>query len=550
MSEKPRWYQQAIFYELYVRAFCDANGDGRGDFEGLIRKLDYVQELGIDCVWLLPIYDSPLRDDGYDVSDYYGFHPDYGTEQDFQSVLDEAHRRGLRVITDLVVNHTSDQHPWFQASRSSKNSAYRDYYVWSPTDQRYLDARIIFLDTEKSNWTFDPTTKEYYWHRFYHHQPDLNYDNPQVQQAMLDVMDYWLGKGIDGFRADAVPYLFEREGTSCENLLQTHAYLQRLRRQVDLRYPQTVLLAEANQWPEEVRAYLGQGDEFHMAFHFPLMPRMFLALARQDPADIVDVLKRTPEIPAGCQWCTFLRNHDELTLEMVSPSDRQFMWDFYAPEARMRLNLGIRRRLAPLLNNDRRKVELLNSLLFTLPGSPTVYYGDEIGMGDDISLPDRDGVRTPMQWTDGAHAGFCPPTVKRAFNPVIDAGPYDYRVVNVEAQLRDENSLLNWMRRLIETRKRLPSLAAGSCELLEPDNPAVMAHVRRHGEEVLVLLHNLSENTQRVLVSMAGWEGRALVDALTGRRYNAGEAPLCEIALEPFGYRWLRAEPSPRASPT
>jgi maltose alpha-D-glucosyltransferase / alpha-amylase len=392
------WYKNAIFYEVYVRAFRDSNRDGHGDLRGLIEKLDYIKEIGVDCLWLLPIYPSPLMDDGYDIADYYNIHPDYGTLDDFKEFLAEAKKRGLRVITDLVLNHTSDQHPWFQAARSDRNSPYRDYYVWSDTDEKYQEARIIFLDTEDSNWSWDEVAGQYYWHRFYSSQPDLNYDNPAVQKEMLEVMKFWLDLGVDGFRADAIPYLFEREGTNCENLPETHAYLKKLRRFLDEHYPDRVLLCEANQWPKDVRPYFGDGDEFHMGFHFPVMPRLYMALAKEDRSDIVNILEATPPIPDNCQWCTFLRNHDELTLEMVTESERQFMWDFYAPEPRMRLNLGIRRRLAPLMEGDRRKIELLHSILFTLPGSPILYYGDELGMGDQIWLDDRDGVRTPMQW--------------------------------------------------------------------------------------------------------------------------------------------------------
>ncbi|HEX7434039.1 MAG TPA: maltose alpha-D-glucosyltransferase, partial [Anaerolineaceae bacterium] len=382
--DNPLWFKDAVFYEVYCRAYSDSNGDGHGDLRGLTQKLDYIHSLGVDCIWLLPIYPSPLLDDGYDIADFYGVHPDYGTLDDFKTLVKEAHGRGLRVIADLVLNHTSDQHPWFQASRSSRESPYRDYYVWSDTDQEYTGARIIFLDTEKSNWTWDPVAGQYFWHRFYSSQPDLNYDNPAVRQAMIDVMDFWLGMGIDGFRADAVPYLFEREGTNCENLPETHAYLREIRSFMDQKYPGRILLGEANQWPVDLRPYLGDGDEFHMAFHFPLMPRVFMALKRADVTPMLSILAQTPEIPENCQWCTFLRNHDELTLEMVTEEERQWMWAQYAPEPRMRLNLGIRRRLAPLLDGDRRKIELANALSFALPGSPILYYGDEIGMGDDI----------------------------------------------------------------------------------------------------------------------------------------------------------------------
>jgi maltose alpha-D-glucosyltransferase/alpha-amylase len=403
--QMPTWYKDAVFYELYVRAFKDGNGDGHGDLKGLLSKLDYLQALGVDCIWLLPIYPSPLVDDGYDVADYRGIHEDYGTLEDFKAVVDGAHERGMHLIVDIVLNHTSDQHPWFKASRTSTDSPMRNWYVWSRTNQLYQNARIIFLDTESSNWTLDETTEEYYWHRFFSAQPDLNYDSPAVQQEMLDIIDFWMELGIDGFRVDAVPYLFEREGTNCENLPETHQYVKRMRAHVDSKWPGRLLLAEANQWPEDVRAYFGDDDEFQMAFHFPIMPRLYMALKQKARTSIVDILNRTPPIPSLAQWCIFLRNHDELTLEMVTEEERRFMWDQYAPEPRMRLNLGIRRRLAPLLDNDRRRIELLNAMLFTLPGSPIIYYGDEIGMGDDIWLDDRDGGGGPRRGGGPANAG-------------------------------------------------------------------------------------------------------------------------------------------------
>lgn len=503
------WYKNTIFYEVYVRAFYDSNGDGHGDLPGLAQKLNYLQELGVDCLWLLPIYPSPLKDDGYDIADYYGTLPAYGTLDDFKNLLEAAHARGMRLIADLVLNHTSDQHPWFQAARADRNSSYRDYYVWSDSDQKYRDARIIFLDTEKSNWTWDETAGQYFWHRFYSSQPDLNYDNPAVRAEMLEVMKFWLELGVDGFRADAVPYLFEREGTNCENLPETHAYLKELRRFVDEHYPGRVLLCEANQWPEDVRPYFGDGDEFHMGFHFPVMPRIYMALARADRTPLVEILSATPQIPENCQWCTFLRNHDELTLEMVTPEEREFMWATYAPEPRMRLNLGIRRRLAPLLDNDRRKIELVNSLLFTLPGSPILYYGDEIGMGDNIWLPDRNGVRTPMQWDNAA------------------------------AQRADPGSLFHLIRLMIATRKAHPVLAQGNFEWMPCDSKAVAAYLRANGNERLLALHNLSPIPQRASLTLPGHGTNQAVDLLSGASFSIAAGAVLEITLEPFQYLWL-----------
>ena len=464
MNQDNLWYKDAIFYELYVRAFADGNADGHGDFQGLVARLDYLQELGVDCIWLLPSYPSPLRDDGCDIADFTAIHPDYGTLDDFKAVLDAAHRRGMRVISDLVMNHTSDQHAWFQEARASRRSPRRDYYVWSDTDQRYRDTRIIFLDTEPSNWTWDELAGQYYWHRFFAHQPDLNYDNPRVQQEMLEVVRFWLELGVDGFRADAVPYLFEREGTNCENLPETHAYLKRVRRYLDEHYPGRILLAEANQLPQDLVAYFGDGDEFHMGFHFAVMPRLYMALKQADRSPILGILQRTPAIPPACQWSIFLRNHDELTLEMVTPEEREFMWREYAPEPRMRLNLGIRRRLAPLLDNDRRRIELLYSLLFTLPGSPILYYGDEIGMGDNVELPDRNGVRTPMQWSAEANAGFSAADPARLYSQVIARGDHAYPRVNVQAQSADPGSLLNRVKHMIRVRKGHACMGQGTFE--------------------------------------------------------------------------------------
>jgi maltose alpha-D-glucosyltransferase/alpha-amylase len=537
------WYKDAVFYEVFVRAFADESGDGFGDLQGLTAKLAYVQDLGVDCLWLLPIYPSPLRDDGYDVSDFHAIHPDYGTVHDLKALVDQAHHRGLRVIADLIPNHSSDQHPWFQASRDPDHpdhAKYRDWYVWSDTDQRYRGARIIFLDYEESNWTWDPVRGAYYWHRFFHHQPDLNYDNAAVQQAMLDVIRFWLDQGVDGFRVDAVPYLYEREGTNCENLPETHAYLKHLRAFVDEYAPGTLLLSEANQWPEDVRPYLGDGDEFHMNFHFPLMPRLFMALARADRRPILEILARTPPIPDVCQWATFLRNHDELTLEMVTEAERQFMWDFYAPEPRMRLNLGIRRRLAPLLGNDRARIELANSLLFTLPGSPVIYYGDEIGMGDDIWLEDRDGVRTPMQWSAASNAGFSTADPADLYTLPISDAVYGYRQVNVESQRADPHSLLSRMVEMIRIRKAHPAFGRGEIQFLEPANPALLAYLRTHGQETILIVNNLSPESQVLELERSTLKGRVPVDLFTGERLPSLEIGSPSLELERYQYRWLQ----------
>jgi maltose alpha-D-glucosyltransferase/alpha-amylase len=536
------WYKDAVFYEVFVRAFADGNDDGIGDLAGLTSKLDYLQDLGVDCLWLLPIYPSPLRDDGYDVSDFYGIHRDYGTVADFRALVDNAHQRGIRVIADLIPNHTSDQHSWFQASRDPahpEHARYRDWYVWSPTDQRYLDTRIIFLDYERSNWTWDPVRGAYYWHRFFHHQPDLNYDHPAVQEAILNVVRFWLDQGIDGFRVDAVPYLYEREGTSSENLPETHAYLKRLRAFVDEHAPGALLLSEANQWPEDVRPYLGDGDEFHMNFHFPLMPRIFMALAHGDGTPILEILARTPPIPDSCQWATFLRNHDELTLEMVTEAERAFMWDYYAPEPRMRLNLGIRRRLAPLLSNDRARIELANSLLFTLPGSPVIYYGDEIGMGDNIWLEDRDGVRTPMQWSNGPNAGFSAAGTADLYLPVIDDEAYGYQRLNVKAQRRDPGSLLNRIREMIGVRKHHSAFGRGICQFLASENAAVLAYLRSYGEETVLVVNNLSPTPQEIRLDLAALAGAQPRDLFTGELLPTLGTTPHPFALARYQYLWL-----------
>jgi maltose alpha-D-glucosyltransferase/alpha-amylase len=532
-----------VFYEAHVKAFADGDGNGVGDFRGMTGKLDYIRELGVDCLWILPMYPSPLRDDGYDIADFYGIHPSYGTIEDFQKFLDAAHERGLRVITDLVMNHTSDQHPWFQAARSDPTSPFRDYYVWSDTDRRYADARIIFTDTEKSNWTFDPVAKQYYWHRFFSHRPDLNYDSREVRKAMLDVMRYWLDRGLDGFRCDAVPYLIEREGTIGENLPETHDILKEVRAVVDQEYGgDRVLLAEANQWPEDVRPYFGEGDEFHMSFHFPLMPRLYMAVRRADRLPITDIFTHTPAIPPSCQWCLFLRNHDELTLEMVTNEERDYMYYSYASDPQMKLNLGIRRRLAPLMENDRRRIELLNCLLLTLPGSPIIYYGDEIGMGDNIYLGDRNGVRTPMQWSSDRNAGFSSAEEGRLYLPVIGDPVYGYQAVNVAAQERTPSSLLNTMKRLIAARKRTPAFGRGTIEFLRPRNQSVLAFLRRHGDDTLLVVCNLSERSQPVELELSAFRGAVPTELLGETRFPPITAQPYFLSLGSHGFYWFRLE--------
>lgn len=529
------WYKSAVLYEAPVRAYRDSNGDGIGDLPGLTEKLDYLAELGIDCIWLNPIYPSPLRDDGYDISDYCGILPAYGSLDDFTHLVEQAHQRGIRLITDLVMNHTSDQHPWFQAARQDRNSPYRDYYVWSDSDQKYAGVRIIFVDTEKSNWTWDPVAEQYFWHRFYSYQPDLNYDNPAVREEMLEVMRFWLERGIDGFRVDAVPYLFEREGTSCENLPETHAFLKEMRNFVDANYPGRILLCEANQWPQDVRVYLGDGDEFHMAFHFPLMPRIFMALKRADASPIRWALDNTPSIPPSTLWCTFLRNHDELTLEMVTEEERQWMWEQYAPEPRQRLNLGIRRRLAPLLDNDQGLIELANSLLFTLPGAPIIYYGDEIGMGDNLWLPDRNGMRTPMQWDASKSAGFS--SFDHLYSPVIDESPYGYQTINVAAQRADPNSLWNAIHRMILLRKEHPALSEGDFSWVGCGTQAVLGFQRGSPQENLLAIHNLSSDTNEI--SLEPHSGKPVwTDLISGERFTSHQGRL-HLKLLPHQYLWL-----------
>jgi len=541
MSNNPLWYKDAVFYEVYVRAFFDSNGDGHGDLKGLAQKLDYFKDLGIDALWLLPIYASPLKDDGYDIADYYAIHPDYGTLDDFKELLDAAHTRGIKVITDLVLNHTSDQHPWFQSARQGQQDPYHDFYVWSDDDQKYAGARIIFLDTEKSNWTWDDSAQQYFWHRFYSSQPDLNYDNPQVRQEMINVMKFWLDLGVDGFRADAVPYLFEREGTNCENLPETHAYLKELRSFIDQHYPDRILLCEANQWPQDVRRYLGDGDEFNMAFHFPLMPRIFMGIRQGNATPIIWALEQTPPIPENTQWAIFLRNHDELTLEMVTEGERQWMWENYAPEPRMRLNLGIRRRLAPLLDNDRRKIELAYSLLFTLPGSPVLYYGDEIGMGDNIWLEDRDGVRTPMQWEDSSQAGFSTAPSNRLYAPIISSSGYDPESLNVADQKLDPGSLLNTVKNMIRTRRGYPALGSGTfswATIIQTKTPTpIIAYYRSDQQDRIVVIQNLSPDQQSLSLPFSETVTPELIYGKTELKINSGKL-LSD--LDPYGFAWLR----------
>jgi maltose alpha-D-glucosyltransferase/alpha-amylase len=540
----PLWYRDAIIYEVHVRAFYDSDQDGVGDFRGLTEKLDYLQDLGVTALWLLPFYPSPLKDDGYDIADYTGIHPSYGTMRQFQTFLKEAHRRGLRVITELVLNHTSDRHPWFQrARREPAGSRARDFYVWSDTPDRYRDARIIFKDFEASNWALDPVARAYYWHRFYAHQPDLNYDSPDVRRAMFDVLDFWLGQGVDGLRLDAVPYLYEREGTACENLPETHEFLRMLRGHIDARYSSRMLLAEANQWPEDASAYFGAGDECHMAFHFPLMPRLFMAIRMEDRFPITEILQQTPAIPDTCQWALFLRNHDELTLEMVTDEDRDYMYRVYARDPQARLNLGIRRRLAPLLGNHRRRIELMNGLLFSIPGTPIVYYGDELGMGDNIYLGDRNGVRTPMQWSADRNAGFSRCNPQQLYLPVNIEPEYHYETVNVEAQQNNPHSLLWWMKRLILLRKRFRAFGRGTIEFLQPENRKVLAFLRRHGDELILVVANLSRFVQFAELNLAEFRGMVPVELFGRTEFPPiGDLPYF-LTLGPHSFYWFTLEP-------
>jgi maltose alpha-D-glucosyltransferase/alpha-amylase len=541
MTTSSTWYQDAVIYQLHVRSFCDSDGDGVGDFVGLLEKLDYIQDLGVSAIWLMPFYPSPLRDDGYDIADYLSINPQYGTMEAFQAFLNAAHQRGLKVITELVLNHTSDQHPWFQrARRSPSGSSERDFYVWSDHPDRYPEVRVIFNDFEPSNWTYDREAKAYFWHRFYSHQPDLNFDNPAVREAIWPVIDFWFGMGVDGMRLDAVPYLFERDGTSCESLPETHAYLKSIRRYIDERYPNRMLLAEANQWPEDAVAYFGAGDECHMAFHFPVMPRLFMGINREDRFPIVDIIEQTPAIPTSCQWATFLRNHDELTLEMVTDEERDYMYRVYAAELRARLNFGIRRRLSPLLENNRRRIELMNGLLFSLPGTPVVYYGDEIGMGDNIYLGDRNGVRTPMQWSSDRNAGFSRANPQKLFLPVVIDPEYNYETVNVEAQQSNSHSLLWWMKRLIDTRRRYPALGRGAIQFLHPANRKVLAFLRQHADETVLVVANLSRFVQHVELPLESFEGRLPIEIFGGTHLPRVAAGLYPLTLGPNSFYWIR----------
>ena len=543
MESDPLWYKDAIIYEAHVRAFFDGNNDGRGDFRGLAAKLDYLQDLGITALWILPFYPSPWRDDGYDVANYTEIHPAYGSMRDFQLLLTEAHERGMKIIIELLLNHTSDQHAWFQRSRrAAPGTRWRDFYVWSDTPDKYQGARIIFNDFQSSNWTYDPLAKAYFWHRFYAHQPDLNFDSPLVRRAMFRAVDFWLNKGVDGFRLDAIPYLYEREGTSCENLPETHAFLKDLRRHIDLKYRGRMLLAEANLWPEDAVTYFGAGDECQMSFHFPLMPRLFAAIRMEDRFPIVEILRQTPAIPENCQWALFVRNHDELTLEMVTDEERDYLYRTYAQDPDTRINLGIRRRLAPLLGNDRRLIELINHLLFTLPGTPVVYYGDEIGMGDNVYLGDRNGVRTPMQWSSDRNAGFSRVNPQRMYLPVIIDPEYHFEAVNVEVQQNNPQSLLWWMKRVIALRKRYRALSRGSLEFLQSENHKVLAYCRRYQDECLIVVANLSRFAQSTAIDLAAFRDSALVEAFGGNEFPPIRDRVYDVTLGPHACYWLSVQ--------
>ena len=546
---EPDWFKRAVFYEVLIRSFKDSDGDGIGDISGLIDKLDYLEWLGVDCLWIPPIFPSPLRDGGYDVADFTDVAAELGTIDDFAKLLTQAHARGIRIIIDFVMNHTSDQHPWFLSSRTDPDGPFGEFYVWSDSDKLYEDARIIFVDSESSNWTWDPVRKQYFWHRFYRHQPDLNYDCPAVGEAIVAALDFWLDLGIDGFRLDAVPYLYEREGTNGENLPETHDFLRRIRAHVDRKYPGRVLLAEANQWPTDVvdyfGAFAGGGDESHMCFHFPVMPRIFMAVRRESRYPISEIMDQTPAIPSGCQWIIFLRNHDELTLEMVTDDDRDYMWSEYASDPRMKANIGIRRRLAPLLDNATDQMELFTALLLSLPGSPVLYYGDEIGMGDNIWLGDRDGVRTPMQWTPDRNAGFSLATPGRLPLPIIMDPVFGYQGVNVEAQTQDRSSLLHWNRRMITIRKQHPAFGLGDFRDLGGSNPSVLSYVRTHDGDVMLCVNNLSRFPQPVELDLSDYEGINPIEMFGGVEFPAiGQLPYL-LTLAGHGFYWFRLRGAP-----
>ncbi|MCB0638403.1 MAG: maltose alpha-D-glucosyltransferase, partial [Lewinella sp.] len=541
----PLWFKDAIIYEIHIKAFQDSNADGIGDFQGLINRLDYLQHLGVTTIWLLPFYPSPQRDGGYDIADYFSINPAYGTLKQFKRLMKEARKRGLKVITELVINHTSDQHPWFQRARRAKpGSRYRDWYVWSDTPDRYQDVRIIFQDFEASNWSWDSEAQAYYWHRFYHHQPDLNFDNEEVQQEIFKILDFWIDLGVDGFRLDAIPYLFEREDTNCENLPETHDFLKKLRRHAERKKPDVMLLAEANMWPEDSAEYFGEGDECHMNYHFPIMPRMFMALKMEDRHPIIDIIDQTPAIPENCQWGMFLRNHDELTLEMVTDEERDYMYQAYNKDALSRVNLGIRHRLAPLLDNDRHKIELMNCLLFSMPGTPVLYYGDEIGMGDNVYLGDRDGVRTPMQWSPDRNAGFSTAHPHKLFLPLISDSEYHYETVNVETQQSNASSLYWWMKRTIAIRKRYRAFGRGDIQFLAPENSKVLAFTRSHEDEHLLILANLSRHPQAMELELPGFAGYRPREVFGHTAFPVLEEGLNRFTLGPYGYYWFVLEPA------
>jgi maltose alpha-D-glucosyltransferase/alpha-amylase len=544
-TSDPLWYKDAVIYQLHVKSYRDSNADGFGDFKGLIEKLDYIQQLGVDCIWLLPFYPSPLRDDGYDISSYESINPTYGTIDDFKAFLHAAHERGIRVITELVINHTSDQHPWFQRARQApKGSPERNWYVWSDDPNKYAGTRIIFTDTETSNWAWDPVAQQFFWHRFFSHQPDLNFDNPDVIEAVKNVMRFWLRMGVDGLRLDAIPYLIERDGTKCENLPETHAVLQELRRSLDEEFDGRIFLAEANQWPTDVHAYFGDSNECHMAFHFPVMPRMYMALRKEDRTPLVDIMRQTPAIPEDCQWAIFLRNHDELTLEMVTDEERDYMYREYAREPRMRVNVGIRRRLAPLMDNGRRQMEIMNALLMSLPGTPIVYYGDEIGMGDNVYLGDRNGVRTPMQWSADRNAGFSEAEGAALYSPVLADPPYSYHNVNVAAQERTATSLLRWMRRLVGIRKKFHAFGRGTFQALDPNNRRVLVFLRRYHDEVILCVNNLSRFAQFVELDLREFCGWVPLELYGNTAFPPlGELPYL-LTLGPHNFLWFRLLPA------